>query len=63
MKAAKKVPPLLTRQLVIRVDDVLYADLVEKANASERTVAQEVRFRLRQFVKTAPRPRVGRSGK
>lgn len=38
----------LTRQLVIRVDDELETDLEEVAAANERTIAQEVRFRLRR---------------
>lgn len=41
---------ILTRQIVVRVSPELY-DLVERrAVATGRTVAQEVRFKLRELV-------------
>jgi hypothetical protein len=38
----------LSRQLVVRVDADLYADLLLTAIDNERTIAQEVRHRLRR---------------
>lgn len=38
----------LTRQLVVRVDVDLYADLLLTSIDNERTIAQEVRHRLRR---------------
>lgn len=38
----------LTRQLVVRVDANLYADLLLTSIDNERTIAQEVRHRLRR---------------
>lgn len=38
----------LTRQIVVRVTPAMHADLERVADENERTVAQEVRFRLRR---------------
>jgi hypothetical protein len=37
---------VLTRQLVVRVDEDLYEDLRRDAETNGRTVAQTVRFKL-----------------
>jgi hypothetical protein len=39
----------LTRQIVVRVDDDLYAALEEDAEVNGRTIAQSVRFKLREL--------------
>ncbi len=39
----------LTRQLVVRVDDDLYRALEQDAEAHGRTIAQSVRFKLREL--------------
>lgn len=39
----------LTKQLVVRVDDELYSALEQDAAANGRTVAQSVRFKLREL--------------
>ncbi len=39
----------LTKQLVVRVDDELYRALERDAEAHGRTVAQSVRFKLREL--------------
>lgn len=38
----------LTRQLVVRVDEGLFEALVKDARENGRTVAQSVRFKLRE---------------
>lgn len=38
----------LTRQLVVRVDESLFEALEQDARANGRTVAQSVRFKLRE---------------
>lgn len=42
-------PKELTRQLVVRVDDKLYEALEHDARSNGRTVAQSVRFKLREL--------------
>lgn len=39
----------LTRQLVVRVDDQLYETLERDAEVNGRTIAQSVRFKLREL--------------
>ena len=39
----------LTRQLVVKVDDELYEALEQDAEENGRTVAQSVRFHLREL--------------
>jgi hypothetical protein len=43
----------LTRQLVVRVDEELYKAIERDAERNERTVAQSVRFKLRELSQTA----------
>lgn len=40
----------LTKQIVVRVDEKLYDALERDASDNGRTVAQTVRFRLRELV-------------
>jgi hypothetical protein len=47
---AEHTDPKLRRQIVIRVDEDLYAALERDAHANGRTVSQSVRFRLRDLV-------------
>jgi hypothetical protein len=39
----------LTRQIVVRLDDDLYQALERDAEANGRTMAQSVRFKLREL--------------
>lgn len=43
-----KRPTLLHRQIVVRMPDELYDEIEAAALANERTIAQEVRLRLKQ---------------
>ena len=44
----------LTRQLVVRVDENLYRALERDAQTNGRTVAQSVRFKLRELSEAFP---------
>ncbi|MGH9229526.1 MAG: ribbon-helix-helix protein, CopG family [Acidimicrobiales bacterium] len=43
-----------TKELVVRLPEELHAEVKERAQREERTIAQTIRLALRQYLRTEP---------